>query len=72
MKKIEFICPVYYLPYIFNADIDSVAKDEINQIENVLSGCFCFSANEEQFFSYQNDFNNLGCDCVTLTALKND
>lgn len=72
MEKNEFICPVCYLPYIFNADIDSVTDDEIDRIEVVLSGYSCFSVSEEQFFTYRNDFNGLGCDCVTLTAFKND
>ena len=68
----EFICPVCYLSYIFNADIENVTGDEINRIENVLSDYSCFSAAEDVFFSYRNDFNNLGEDCVILTALKND
>lgn len=74
MKKeiYEFICPVNYLPYIFNADIDGVTKEEIDRIEDVLSGYCCFSVSEDVFFSHRNDFNKLGDDCVTLTALKND
>lgn len=74
MKKeiFEFICPVSYLSYIFNADTENITGDEINRIEDVLSCYSCFSASEEQFFSYRNDFNSLGADCVTLTALKND
>lgn len=72
MKKNEFICPVSYLSYIFNADTEAITDDEINRIEDVLSGYCCFSASEERFFSHRNDFNNLGADCVTLTALKND
>ena len=67
----EFICPVSYLAYIFNADIENVTDDEINRIEDVLSGYSCFSISGEPFFTYRNDFNNLGEDCVTLTALKN-
>ena len=72
MEKIyEFVCPVYYLSYIFNADVDGVKEDEIARIEDVLSGYFGFSVREEEpFFTYRNDFNNLGCTCVTLTALK--
>lgn len=75
MKKeiYEFICPVYFLDYIFNAEIDGVTKEEINRIEDVLSGYSCFSVKEdESFFTYRNDFNKLGCDCITLMALKND
>ena len=74
MKKeiYEFICPVNYLPYIFNADTENITDDEINRIEDVLSGYCCFSARDEPFFTYQNDFNKLGDDCVTLTALKNE
>ena len=69
----EFICPVVYLPYIFYADIENVTDDEIDRIEDVLSGYFGFSVKEEEpFFTYRNDFNNLGEDCVTLIALKND
>ena len=74
MKKeiFEFICPVVYLQYIFYADLENITDDEINRIEDVLSGYYCFSASEEPFFSCRNDFNSLGCDCVTLIALKND
>lgn len=75
MKKenYEFICPVCFLDYIFNSEVDSVTDDEINRIEDVLSGYCCFSMKEaEPFFTYRNDFNGLGCDCITLTALKND
>ena len=73
-KKIyKFICPVNYLPYIFNADAENIAEDEINRIEDVLSGYCCFSIKDENpFFTYRNDFNKLGEDCVTLIALKND
>ena len=75
MKKeiYEFICPVNYLDYIFNAEIEGVNEEEINKIEAVLSGYDCLSVvDEEPFFTYRNDFNKLGCDCVTLTALKNE
>ena len=74
MKKeiFEFICPVYFLGYIFNADPDVLTNEEIERIEDVLSGCCCFSASEDVFFSYKNDFISLGADCITLTALKND
>ena len=66
----EFICPVSYLAYIINADIDSVTKDEVNRIEAVLLGFHCFSVKDsEPFFTHRNDFNELGGDCVTLTAL---
>ncbi len=75
MKKeiFEFICPVVYLQYIFYADFDGLTDNEINRIEDVLFGYFGFSVKEEEpFFAYRNDFNNLGEDCVILTALKND
>ena len=72
MKKNEFICPVVYLPYIFYAETEGITTNEINRIEDVLSGYSCFSVNGEPFFTYRNDFNGPGCDCVILTALKND
>ena len=74
MKKeiFEFICPVYFLGYIFNADSDVLTDEEIERINNVLSGYCCFSATDGVFFSYKNDFFSLGTDCITLTALKND
>ena len=74
MKKeiFEFICPVYFLGYIVNADIDGLTDEEIERINNVLSGYSCFSASEDVFFSHRNDFFGFGADCVTLTALKND
>ena len=74
MKKeiYEFICPIYFLGYIINADPGGLTDEEIERINNVLSGYCCFSANEEHFFAYRNDFNKLGEDCVTLAALKND
>ena len=72
MKKetFEFICPVYYLPYIFNADMECLTDEEIERINNVLSGYCCFSASEDVFFSHKNDFFSLGADCVALTACK--
>ena len=69
----EFICPSNYLPYIFNADVDGVTEEEINKIDEVLSGYCCFTVkNTESFFSHRNDFNKLGGNCVTLKALKNE
>lgn len=73
MEKNEFICPVNYLPYIFNADAENITENEIDRIEDVLSGYYAISVvDEDPFFTYRNDFNNLGSDCITLTALKND
>ena len=68
----EFICPVYFLAYIMYDDPEGLTIEEIERINAVLSGYCCFSASEDVFFSYRNDFNNLGCDCITLTALKNE
>lgn len=74
MKKeiFEFICPVYFLGYIINGNQEGLTDEEIERINNVLSGYCCFSASEDIFFSYRNDFFSLGADCATLTALKND
>lgn len=74
MKKdiYEFICPVYFLGYIVNADSEGLTKREVEHINEVLSGYCCFSASEDVFFSYGNDFFNWGSDCVTLIALKYD
>lgn len=66
----NFICPIYYLPYIFNADMDGLTDEEIESIDTVLSGFNLFEVVDEPFFSYKNDFNNLGGHCVILTALK--
>ena len=68
----EFICPIYFLGYILNGDPEGLTNEEIERINNVLSGYSCFSVNGEPFFTYRNDFNNLGADCITLTALKYD
>ena len=72
MKKelTTLICPIHYLPYIFNADMDGLTDKEIEGIDAVLLGYCCFSASEYVFFSYKNDFNKLGGDCVTLNAYK--
>lgn len=74
MKKeiINFICPVYYLSYIFNADLDGLTNEEIERIDAVLYGYNLFEVIDidEPFFSYYNDFNNLGSECITLAACK--
>jgi len=72
MKKefIHFICPVYYLPYIFNADIEGLNDKEIERIDTVLNGYNLFEVEGESFFAYKNDFNNLGAECITLTTCK--
>ena len=74
MKKdiIEFICPIYYLDYIINGVSEGLTDKEIECINSVLFRYCCFSASEEPFFTYNNDFNNLGGDCVLLTAIKKD
>ena len=69
-ETINFICPVYYLPYIFNADMDSLTDEEIECIDAVLNGYNLFEVVDDPFFSYYNDFNNLGSDCITLIACK--
>lgn len=66
----EFICPVYYLPYIFNGDMNGLTEDEIESINSVLNGYNLFEVIDEPFFSYYNDFSNLGSECVTLAAIK--
>jgi len=55
MKKeiFEFICPVYFLGYIFNGDPEGLTSEEIERINNVLSGYCCFSATEEHFICTQ-------------------
>lgn len=72
MKKefIHFICPVYYLPYIFNSDIEGLNEDEIKRIDTVLNGYNLFEVVGDPFFAYKNDFNNLGSECITLLANK--
>jgi hypothetical protein len=72
MKKefIHFICPVYYLPYIFNADMEGLTDEEIKCIDTVLNGYNLFEVEGESFFAYKNDFNNLGAECITLTTCK--
>ena len=67
---IIFICPTHYLPYIFNADFEGLNDEEIERIDAVLSGFNLFEVVDEPFFSYYNDFNNLGSDCITLNAYK--
>lgn len=66
----DFICPVYCLPYIFNADFEGLNDEEIERIDTVLNGYNLFEVIDEPFFSYRNDFNNLGADCITLKACK--
>ena len=72
MKKevYEFICPIYFLGYIFNADPEGLADEEIKRNNNILSGYSCFSASDDIFFSHRNDFFGFGADCVILKAIK--
>ena len=69
-EKIDFICPTHYLPYIFNADMEGLTDEEIERIDIVLNGFNLFEVMDEPFFSYYNDFNNLGSECITLAACK--
>lgn len=66
----KFTIPVRFLPYLFNADMEGLTEAEINKIEEYLSGFGCFSTKGETFFSYWNDIDKLGSDCIILTALK--
>ncbi len=67
-ETINFICPVYYLSYIFNADMEGLTDAEIERIDTVISGFNLFEVVDEPFFSYKNDFNNLGSECITLVG----
>ena len=69
-ETFEFICPTHYLSYIFNADVGVLTDEEIERIDTVLNGLYFFDVVDEPFFSYYNDFNNLGSDCITLIACK--
>ena len=69
-ETINLICPTYFLPYIFNADMECLTDEEIECIDTVLNGYNLFEVIDEPFFAYYNDFNNLGSDCITLAAYK--
>ncbi len=69
-ETINFICPTYYLPYIFNADMEGLTDEEIERINAVLDDYNLFEVVDDPFFSYKNDFINLGAECITLTAKK--
>ena len=69
-ETINFICPTFYLPYIFNADMEGLNDEEIERIDMVLNGYNLFEVVGEPFFSYYNDFNNLGSECVDLISYK--
>lgn len=64
----NFICPTHYLLYIFNADVEDLTDEEIERIDTVLNGYNLFEVISEPFFSYNNDFNNLGSECIILAG----
>ena len=66
----KFIVPTWSLAYIFNSDNSGLTSNEINLIEEKLSGFTCFSCDSNTFFSHTNDIDNLGSECTVLTALK--
>ena len=63
---------VYYLSYIYNADMDGLTEEEREHIDTVLNGYGWLEAVniDSPFFSYQNSFNSLGSECVILNAYK--
>lgn len=71
----EYRLPMYLACYIFNADAEGLTEDERTRFD-----AFCERENVHfvgmvegsEGFYHRNDFENLGADCATFQAFKND
>jgi hypothetical protein len=77
LDYIEFHVPTYYLPYLVNGDCDGISIEEENEliefqaeIRKMYPDGYLVEIGENSFFSYMNDINGLGADCVTYTVIK--
>jgi len=67
--------PIMYLDYIFNGNIDGLTQKELDdyllwekQILNANNiDSFEIDPDIQEFFSWKNPINNLGCTCVDCT-----
>lgn len=70
MKTEEYTLPSYWASALVNADTSGLTdkeESELNQwLEDVKPG-YCIGCSEEPFFTWRNDANNLGADCLIFT-----
>lgn len=78
MEKEKFIIPTFYLPYIFNGDLDGLTDEEIADIQSFEHDCVekygighFDTENDETYFSWHNDINSLGSDCQDVYYIHN-
>lgn len=74
MKTETYILPAYWACALINADYSGLEDADIEEIEifeadNKEDNCrfACIGCSDEQYFTWRNDANNLGCDVLEYT-----
>jgi len=74
---ITYTVPIFYLPAIINDDYSGLSDDEEKELDEFLNGIYQDFGrghwaynNCENYFTYTNDINNLGNDCVDIQYIQ--
>ena len=71
IETVEYTLPVHLAPLLLYGDRSGMESDEIEAVENWLEseGNPCFmDMSEDSWFSWRNDFDDLGNTVATYTA----
>jgi len=71
IETVEYTLPVHLAPLLFNGDWSGMESDELQAVEKwlELEGNPCFvDMSEDSWFSWRNDFDDLGNTVATYTA----
>ena len=70
MKTQTYKLPAYWASALINADysgMEDSEEKELNEWLEYTKPGYCIDCSEESFFSWRNDANGLGGDCLEFT-----
>lgn len=74
IEVLEYRLPDYLACYLINGDSDNLTEQEINEVNDFLKteDIHIVDMQDDSSFYWSNDLNNLGANCSTYTAYKNN
>ena len=73
MTFAEYTLPAHWSSALINADTSGMTDEEESELDSWLESekpGYCVSCSEDPFFTWRNDANNLGADCLIFTFQK--
>ena len=72
MKTLEYILPAYFASYLINGDHSGLTEQEKEKIDLFLERekITILTCGDQSFFSWSNDLDTLGSNCLEFTAIE--